>query len=1083
MIERVTACLDNGGKHVLRRISKQHTHRSLHSAFWSHGAGNIDLPSWWLAFLQVPSTRGPTWSFNKSSTETSPTPPDALGLFDFLYPGETLAFIRKCMTGNPSAVRRRRRSQLLLQRSRTYASAADASVGVRAGQEHTARTMSTKNPADDDTNLDRPDDQPAVGKLRSFKARLRNDEDALTIQELWQEYKEIQKMSLPLSPSDYALLFQRLSASKTPLDLECRGNLLSDIPLPKRRNFHYDHAILAALEREDLKDAMSQFREATAKFPYLLNGSSMILKHAVQHSKWRCTVEIWKHYLDSERANVWQPDIWKDVNALPVSELMVQATRAVLNALRQAKTSNSADADVMRSFAVALVRRALTTRDVAFGVHMQRRMLSLAGHGQELDLSLFKAAVLQNLSLGRENRKHNNAALRLYREIRANQDLGPDEELLMALLHRFSALRDLQGMHEVLEDFRKYHEAPPEKAYSLLMSQFARHGDFDTVDGLFHDFIDRHGKGGVQEHAKYLFHACFRRADADAADRVLQSLRAAYDYQPDLQSWNTLIATYSRVGNHEGAMSLLEKLMAASITPSSTTYGILMGMLAKRSDYDTISALYEQALSTGVKPSLSMIDSMVLALVASDRFDEAYQVAQEALTMDFHDTLDQPRYTAGVVNRTRMWNTLLSHCALNKRLDKVAEIQKRMHEAGVPFDNITYAALMLSLCIKNMPGPALRIKDVIMRSDGARPTALHYSILMGGFLQTNERSKVLLLANEMLRDNISPTFVTQNQLLRVASKVDEEQDAQENAGDQRFRARRAEEVMKQALETLNPMELAQLGPTGRAQSNPVNVAFYSTYYSYMIYLYGKKQSFDRVVGLYDEYISTARNVHGNTEALPPVELLSALMVTHINAGEHAETERCWNLAMEKSEKIARRGSTDTAQDWVLYKYRFILSLPLTRYMQSLQASSRIDEIAATVDNLEHAGYRLSVHNWNKYSQILGQEGRTLHAFEVCEKHLMDGWPGWERFGSPLRAKHKLKKQWHPKSLDRGRSFPHYETLVYLAGVYLDLRSQPYGTGRGTVQELERLAPRTMEAVLKMPNFDDGVQNSVLRRGG
>lgn len=1081
MIERVTACLENGGKHVLRRISKHHTHRSLHSAFWSHGAGNINLPSWWLAFLQVPSTRDRTWPFDKPATEIPQTTPDPLAFLDFLYPGETLAFLRKLINVNTSVVRRRRPSQLLLQRSRAYTSAADAPGDIRPSREATGQSINTEASSAEDTNLDQLNGEAGSEIRRVFKRMLRTKEDPLNTPELWQKYQELQGMSLSLNSRDYSLLFERLSASKTSFNLKCIGDLFSDIPLPKRNYLHYDHAVLAALEQKDLGGAMCLHRDATPRVRYL-HGSSMILKYAVQHSRWRCAEEIWNYHLDRERAHVWQPNIWKGLNTLQAPEFLAGAARAVSEAIRQAKTSSHDDANLTRSLAISLVQRALSIRNTEFDVSKQLGLLSRSRRIAQPDLSLFKNAVLQNLSLGRHNHKHNNAALKLYRKIRGRLNLVPDVGLLMAMVKRFSALRDSEGMYEVLEDFRKHHEAPPKEAYSLIMAQLARHGDFDAVDGLFRDFIVRHGKENIQKHARFLFSACSRRAEADRADSVLQSLRETYGYEPNLEAWNSLIATHARVGNHDGAMSLLQKIMAANLTPSNSTYGILMNMFARRSDYDTTSTLYEQAISVGIKPNVPMLNSLVLALVAGDRFDEAYQVVQDAVTMDLDIGTNQPTDITGDFTRTRMWNTLLSHCALNKRLDKVAEIQKRMHEVGVPFDNITYAALMLSLCIKNMPGAALRIKNVIMPSSGARLTALHYSILMGGFMKTNEPNKVLLLADEMLKSNINPTFSSQNQLLRVASRVDEQQDDQENDGEQPFQARRAEEVMRQALETLNPMELAALGPKQRAQSNPVNVAFYASYFSYMVYLYGKKRSFDRVVGIYDEYIATARKVHGDTGALPPVELLSALMVAHFNAGEHDETERCWHLAVEKSEQLARRFNADTSQPgWVLHKYRFILALPFTRYMQSLQASSRVDDIATTVDFLQHAGYRLSVHNWNKYSQILAQEGQTLLAFEICEKHLMDGWPGWEYFGAPLRAKSKIKKQWNPTSLDRSRPFPHYETLVYLAGNFLNFKSMPYGTGKETLQDLERLAPRTMEAVLKMPNFDDDVQNSVLRR--
>ncbi|KAL8859263.1 MAG: hypothetical protein Q9178_004201 [Gyalolechia marmorata] len=1083
MIERVAACLENGGKHVLQRISKQpfRTRRSLHFAFWSHGAGNIDLPSWWLAFLQVPSSCDQTWSSTESTINTPRALPDGIGLLDFLYPGETLAFIRKFMNGNASAIKRRRRSQLLSQRLRTYTSAADSSVDLPPSQKDAAQGNSPEDKAGDDKNQNQLDAEAESALYAKFRGLLRAEGQPRNGEELWKTYQETQRTSLSLDPRDVTLLFKRLSTSKIPFDLECTRILLNDIPLPNRNALHYDHAISAALELGNLGGAMNLHREATQRIRYL-QGSSMILKYALQHSKWGYAEEIWKYRLDKKQAHVGQPDLWEGLNSMPTTELMMKAVKAVDCAIRRAKTSTFDDAEIMRSLAISLVQRALSTRKTDFSVTSQVRMLRMSRRIHEADLTLYKAAVLQNISVGRQSLEHNNMALKLYREIKGKLNLVPDLSLLKTMLKRFSALRDSQGMYEVLEDYRKYHGAPPMEAYPLLMAQLARHGDFDTVEELFQDFIDKYGSGEIQNHARTLLFTCLRRAEADRANTVLQSLREAFGYEPDLEAWNILIAIYARVGDYDGATAIFDKLMAANITPENSTYGILMGMFAKRSDPDTTSALYEQAISTGIKPNVAMVDSLVLALITCDRFDEAYQIVQEALTMDLDKAKRQSQYIAEDVTRTRMWNTLLSHCAMNKRLDKVAEIQKRMHEAGVPFDDVTYAALMLSLCVKNMPGAALRIKNVIMRSHGIRPTTLHYSILMGGFMETKEPNKVLLLANEMLENKISPTFSSQNQLLRVASKIDEQEDDQVNPGDGPFQARRAEAVMRQALETLNPMELAALGPTQRAQSNPVNVAFYSSYFSYMIYLYGKKHSFARVVDLYDEYISTARKVHGGVEGIAPVELLSALMVTHFNAGEHAETEKCWQLAMEKSEKLARKVDADTSQPgWVLYKYRFILSLPLTRYMQSLQAMSRVDDIATTVDNLQHAGYQLSVHNWNKYTQTLAQEGRALLAFEICEKHLIQGWPGWEHFGNSIRAKYKIKKQWNPKRLDRGRPFPHYETFVYLARAYLDAKSLPYGTGTRTLQDLERLAPRTMEAVLKMPKFDDGYQNNLLRR--
>ncbi|KAL8693970.1 MAG: hypothetical protein Q9224_003657 [Gallowayella concinna] len=1082
MIERAAACLKNGGKHVLRTSNwNLRSQRSLHSAFWSHGAGDIDLPAWWLALLQVPSVYDLTWSSQDNATPASRTPSDGLdlGLLEFLYPVKTLAFIRECVRGNSANARRHRRSQLLSQRSRAYTSAADGIGSVPLDQDKEEQELSTDATTETKVTsggLVTPEESECKAKLHKL---LYAKDDPSDTSALWQAYQELMTTSLRLDPGDLIPLLERFSTSTDSFEIEETMNIFNDIPEIRRRPLHYKYAIIASLKQGDLDSAMVMHREAVSRVQGNF-GSSIIFEHAIREFKWKEAQEIWRVYWDNRQLYFGAPDLWERVDTMTLSEQMKCATKAVKMATRRIRVSSYNDARPMCSLAVSFVRRALNARKTDFNESLQLHMLGRTRRIQQPDLTLFKAAVLQNLSLGVQSQKHSEMAVELYRQIRGELNLIPDLDLLKAMSKRFSALRDAQGMYEVLEDYQKHHKGPPPQLYSVMMAQFARHGDYDTVDQLFQQYIAMYGTADIQNHANLLLWACFRRAETDRAESVLQSLQDEYGYVPDLRAWNIVLATYARVRDCDGAMALFEKLVGSNVPPDNSSYGILMGMFAKSSDFEAVSGLYERATSAGISPSLGMVDSLVLALVNHDRFDEACQLVEKADTMN----IDKKQFGPGQVTPTRMWNILLTHCAIKGQLEEVSQIQKRMHESGVPFDKHTYSALMMSLCIKKLPHAAVRIMKVVMPQCGARVTALHYSIVMGGFLKVNQPHVVLGIAKKMLERGISPTFSTQNQLLKAASKVDEQEDNQENPGDHPFQARRAEQVLAQALEALDPMELAPGGPRQLAKSNPHNIAYYASYFPYMIYLYGMKQSFERVVRMYDTYISTAQRMHRGAEVDPPVELLSALMVAHTQAGEHLETEKCWHLAVEKSSKIACKWNADTSQPgWVLRKYRFLLALPFTRYIKSLQALGRIDEIPTTMDYLQHAGYELSVPNWNVYVQILAQEGRSVVAFETCEQQLMDGWGNWSatmNYGKYLRAKAKIKKHWHPQSLEPGTLFPVYETFVYLAGAYLYLKRLPLAEGQDLLEELERVAPRTVAAVLKMPPIDDKIQNRLLR---
>ncbi|KAL8946086.1 MAG: hypothetical protein Q9222_007472 [Ikaeria aurantiellina] len=1084
MIERAATCLEKGGRKIIR-IPKRpfRTHRSLHSKFWSHGAGDINLPAWWLAFLQVPiiSERNSSLRKNPPATSTS-SESTGNGFLDFLYPVRTLAFIRRCVSEESSATRRQRRSQLHLQRSRAYTSVADVSLSEHLATDHAMEENSSAYTTQQLSSGNGTSTQPQLMKKR-FHELLYAEGRRPDTRQIWQDYQEMRELSVTVDPGDLAALFKHLSSSSSAFDLEKTQDLFNDVPLSDRRALHYTCSIRAALKQDDLSSAVSMHREASSHIQGSF-GSSLIFKYAVENSEWEAALDIWQNYWDYIQVYFGKPHIWDDVDTIPLADLMHRAVGAVEFANKRINALTVHDRIAARSLALSLVQRALQVRNANFDPSVQLHLLDQLQRIQRPSLDFLKAAINQNLSKALPgDQAYTKAAVSLYRQLRGELGLEPDADLLKSMLKTFYAAQDAQGLYEVLEDYRRIHEEVPRSAYLPLMSGLARNGDFDTVDHLFQEGVAKFGRGMASGLAKRLLYACFRRAEIDRAVSVFEDLEHKYKLEPDLKSWSYVLATYARIGACDGALAWFKKLEATNVKPDASAYGILMGMFAKRSDYDATNALYEQAKSEGLKPTFEMIDSLVLAQTGSDRFEEAYQTVEAALSMDLQARPPRAPPFPSNHERTRMWNTLLNHCALKGQLDKVLQIHKHMHDVGVPYDSTSYASLMQSLCLKKMPGAANKILKTVMPRDGIEPTALHYSILMSGLLLTNQPHAVVSVTRSMLQDtDLKPTFGTRNNLLRAVSKIDEEEHRSYATRDDLFIPSRAEAVLSQTLATLDPMELAPLGPTKFAKNQPPDIAFYTSYFSYMILIYGREKLFDKVEETFDKYVETARRLNPNAEVSPPIEILSALMVSYNEGRKYSKTEECWNLVVDKAKQIACKAQADTSQSgWVLHRYRFLLSLPLTRYMQSLAASSRIDDIHDTITSLRHAGYQLSVHNWNAYIQILARHGRALPAFKLCETHLITGWPGWEHFGNPMRAKGKIKKQWTPRSWELGRAFPAYETFVHLAGAYLDLQGEAYGKGSELLQELARVAPKSVESVQKMPRYNDPIQNRILKR--
>ncbi|KAL8929242.1 MAG: hypothetical protein Q9208_001325 [Pyrenodesmia sp. 3 TL-2023] len=971
--------------------------------------------------------------------------------------------------------------QLAAQRSRTYTSAADHFDNDVATVEEVEENAIAENTSDVDFS---PIDTSHLtsGEIAAkLHELLFADERVVDIRQLWHLYEALQELSISLDPGDLAQLFKRLSSSPGTFGLQKTRDLFDSIALLERRGIHYTCTIAAALKQRNLKAAVALHGEAANHIDGSF-GSSVVFKYAIEHADWKATVAVWQQYGDHRRLYSRDSNIWYDVDQLPLSQLLEHARGAIDSAISSVEASNLDDAVPARKLALAILQRALDVRDADFDPSLQAQLVEKAQSIQLPGIDLFQAAILQNLSVTVENREHSECGLNLYRTAREKPEFVPDPGLLQTLLRRSHDLRSSDDMYRILADYQKHHIDLPKDSHRLLMSQLARHGDFNTVDQLFQEWIDRYGVDQISQIAPHLLQACYRRGEADRAIGVLESLRAKYDYFPNLRAWNIVIATYSRIGNWDAAMGLLDRLAQVNIHPDSTTYGILMGMYARRSDYDATMQIYEQALSEGVEPSFDMVGSVVLALATNDRLDEAETLVEEVLnkTQSKNQTLGPARRRSPSI--TRMWNILLTQHAMNGQLDKVFELQNRMREVGVAFDGDTYAAIMQCFCNKRLPEAAQRILKVVMRQSGLRPTALHFAIVMGGFLNNKDHSRVMSLQRRMVEEyGIKPTFSTQNALLRLASQLDQNEFFRDPSGPTTFEGSQTESILTQTLDRVDPMELASLGPTKFAQSSPPNVALQSSYFPYTINVFGRMRSFEKVAATYDRYVARAKKEDPDLEPSHPVEILSALMVSYNKSGDYEEAEKCWNLALEKSKIVARKANADPSEPgWVLYKYRFLLSLHLTRYMQTLFVTSRADQIASVIDSLQHAGFQLSTHNWNKYIQVLVQTNQPLPAYQLCEEKLMKGWPGWDRFGHFLAKKRRIKKQWVPRSWELGRPFPHYETIVYLASAYLDAQALAYGVGKELLKDMQRLAPKTVEAVFKMPRFDDRVQNALLK---
>ena len=1077
MIERAAICFETG-RQIIRRQAKNsfRSRRCLHSAFWSHGAGNINLPAWWIFFLQASDAKDEVRPRRGVYVPGGKVSGALREIFlDFLYPVQTLALIRRLKR---STVAHQHASQNVKHSCRHYTSIAeDFITGVSAVEAEAEAKAASVAPAKTADELRENINQI----LKKDAAQGFNDQ-------LWQNYQDLLETSESLSQHDIVKMLRFLGQSKRVVDMERLVALFESIPVEQRRAIHYSHVVSAALSLKDLGTAIAIHREAFSRIAGSI-GTSAILGYTVQHNMWQEAIEVWNTFWVDQYTYFSKPEIWARVDALPLTDLMGRAASAADFAISMPETVAYVAATTARDFALELVRRALKVHNTAFDVDRQRDMLTKARVLDRPDSDLPVWALNQLLSV--DSREHQHQALHLYRVLRRQSGFKPTRRLLNSITERLIANSSTSNMFMIIDDWRKNHGSLPAEIAIVVAWMLAERGQLEALRKLFDDFCSEHGP--PKETLK-LYHALLhvhnRRADTEGIVRTWDELQADFGFKPGPRAWNSVISTFARVGDVDGAWAWFEKMRVAGLRPDRYVFFSMMSMYARKGDRDAVNDLFQMSQAEGVEPNALMIDTIVLANINDERLDEAEQLILRAGQMKLEGS------------RTFMWNILLNAYALRRDVDKVNVLHRKMKDEGVEANNMTFAALMTALSIVKEPDAARKIMVKVMPRAKVKRTAIHYAIVMNGYLATQEYGKVFELYKSLLAEELAPNIGIQNVLLRAAASVDKAYKtpgvdsgdrpgpvSSEQPGEEPVNPTtlvRAEQILDQAIANIDPSELAASEPRKFSSLDPINEAFSSTYFEYLIFLYGQDGVFDKVSALYDRYLEVgSKYTTQDIEASPPMRLLTALMVTHLRAKNYEDIERCWALALDKSEKLACKSSvTDTSQpNWVLHSRRFIINLPLAHYIKALSAQDQIDSIISTVNHLHEAGFALNSPTWNLYIRTLAASPNLSHqalAFRYCEAELMPSWPGWAHFRDPQYMKaNKFIPVTRNTLLIPQMRMPAYLTFVHLARCYV-VAKRRRRRGDLTVMQLGEMAPKTVDALLNMPKLEDRAQNEILR---
>ncbi|KAI1767833.1 hypothetical protein GGR53DRAFT_71441 [Hypoxylon sp. FL1150] len=1102
MLEKTAASLEPCGfqRAVPGATQSFRTSRQLRTAFWQHGAADLELTTAWQALMHGTSDLvNPPSEENKDSVLSAST-----FLLDFLYPSGALNLMRRFTPIAPTRGRSngfRYGQQFVKLAPRLYTSSLPRQQDHRAKTESIAEQESRNTDTDTDTvasgrgHTYAEHDKIAEGTRSSglfgytdhgadaqshavsaqpdstvddFDPTSVNDDNAKTLKDLldtgdpddadsiWHHYK-ILDGPLQSAYTGRVLLF--LSKSGRLSDSWKISELFHKVPLSLWTQDIFVAGVAAEINLQNADEALEIFvtglKHQDLDNISLVDALDLLLSSALRSPDSQLLKDVWKHYPDMIAR--WDFDgitsqlkLVASVPNLASKALKFQSFgRQVL--LESGNTGLGQEAlDALQKI---LVRRGLVSCDKDQVIPL----LKVTNDTLAFEEFLYRVASNGKAMLGPE-------VYQIYRDLPGSLPSHPVLHEMFKLFNRFDFTMSAKyaGLELLWGDWHKFHTAPSRRAYQKYLSFYASRGETQRVYDmwtkyveLYRDDPDHNILQGDDTFAHLLqVHAV--RGEADEVQRIFNTISEKFGMEPTAYHWNILLNAYVKAGDYDGAIATFEDVAAVG-KADKYSYGTMMHMAGNRGDLGFTIDLYRRAVSSGVRINDAILNSLVDAYCQNDYLRAAEDVCARAVKK-------------GIVS-TRMWNMLIHHYALRRDLAAMNKVLESMGEHNISYNQFTYQSLLMGLSLCRQSQHALSLLTSALKENTFHVTANHFHIVMGALLRTGEPAVVRRLHKLMKDYGFSDTSESMFRLSQALTQWNRLPQAQ--------RARfTSEEWSSEALHSfsdiygLNDTEkLKQLSLNRHEHSRPGKLLakkVENTHFSSMVFMFSQMKDFFGAQQLIDLYRHVFQGQQ-DSDATLPIAMLTSIMLMDFQEGRYNHVKATWYVLLNSVKKEARSVDSGPKAPKISPKYRYILSSGLEVMQQMLFTLEDAAAMRRLIREVRFEGFEVDSKNWNYYIQSLARLKQYKAAFMACERMLMPNWTGW----FVVRAKESVKNNLPLDQRRKGRSRRHLRptatTLYLLAQSYMELGQLRLWSAEAaaTAQEIELECAQVVRAIKSM----------------
>jgi pentatricopeptide repeat-containing protein PET309 len=1098
----------------------------LHSSFWHHGASDLSLPIWWAATSILESATG-DFGDRAANKKTSTSHHGAL--LDFLYPEKTLALLRQLSVTRRDDLDPRRR-QLQGAGLRRFST-------VRALRQFDGNSVDVARIEEAREEMGRL--LRGSGAMEELKKVLRSAEPGK--QELaWQLYAAIPEHDLA-EQDDLRRRLLRYSVQDGEFISANPSRVLhvfDELTSAARRASSYRAAISAYIALGQVGPAIKLLEEIdlTKGYDMLHVGTDVVLRNTVSEEQWDLSLRVFRTFLRQMptrhkkptavaiRFGDTLPEIWSEAAQLPE---LVEHLEAFLNHVRTSQDEFASSPELKRglscfimTFVPHVMDKVLNAKDPDenliwdYFLELFDQLQSLERLPHSAVSTCYEFAIKRMLELPRYQEYTNQRKiwLELYRRYRQRHsdhgmdrlDSKPSQNLIRNLIFQNTLTGSLKRVNNYVQDLRTLYPDRPLRPGLLkhLIQAYAIAGDVDMVRNYIDELRSNYEQEVNLKVLSSMLYVYARRADVEGTIAQFKRIHEDFGFVPDTACWNTLLLAYCRADDLDGALECFNNFMDYGVVPDIETFGPLLDFCASRGDVEAFEALFSKAKSMGVEVDgdVRARSGYVRAFLNSGDAEGADAIAIGMLNS----------WRAGTLYGhplTHTWNLLIQHRALNQDLAGSRECYRQMVQNNIPLDSWTYGSLMRALIEAKQTNAAYKLLRITMPQNGFQVHALHYAIVMTGFLKEDQVPQAMEAYERMIKRQVPQTESSRLAALETLGTDDLQILKKRKAKDPNYRLLKVEEALEDMLVSSTAAEIAHRQPRHRTSMDAHNFgAVPQSYYGLMISLYSSRRAYKICQKLFKKAAELAPD---SENYIVPLTLITAMMEAHLKAGKYEEVANSWSLARDSATKLTKTFQqlvspppSDTEsislvdpivqqrfqESRISNNRRHLLAKPARLYIRSLlkQATPEtLTEAQTTLRDLLIHGFTVDNFTWNEFIQRLTRSNRLADAFATCEEYLMPRFPGWRNLAPGYHRHDRSGYQWmelRHTDIDQSSVMPRYKTLVLLAKAYAQVRmDERNGFGfdgeRGlwTREILEQSAPLTVRALESMPRTADTLQ--------